>query len=152
STFESKPVSIFLGNKYWNVNNYEGEYLGTINLVKAISASDNSVFAQLTKDVGPSNVVQTAHRLGITSPLHSVFSIGLGTQAVNPLEMARAYATFANGGERIDGKVFGNRPRAITEIDNTNGDVVYANAPVHKRVLSSDDAHLLTELLQGVVT
>src|SRR5213079_400723 len=56
STFVSKPVSILLGNKYWNVNNYEGEYLGTIDLTKAISASDNSVFAQLTKDVGPSNV------------------------------------------------------------------------------------------------
>src|SRR5437773_7841785 len=134
TTFESKPVSIFLGNKYWNVSNYEGEYLGTINLVKAISASDNSVFAQLTKVVGPSNVVRTAHQMGITSPLHSVFSIGLGTQAVNPLEMARAYATFANGGERIDGKVFGDRPRAITKIENASGDVVYANAPVHKRV------------------
>jgi penicillin-binding protein 1A len=152
TTFESKPVSIFLGNKYWNVNNYEGEYLGTINLVKAISASDNSVFAQLTKVVGPSNVVRTAHQMGITSPLHSVFSIGLGTQAVNPLEMARAYATFANGGERIDGKVFGDRPRAITKIENASGDVVYANAPVHKRVMSGDDAHLLTQLLEGVVT
>ena len=53
STFESKPVSIFLGNKYWYVHNYEGEYLGSIDLVKAISASDNSVFAQLTKVVGP---------------------------------------------------------------------------------------------------
>ena len=152
STFESKPVSIFLGNKYWQVNNYEGEYLGTIDLVKAISASDNSVFAQLTKDVGPSNVARTAHQLGITSPLHSVFSIGLGTQAVNPLEMARAYSTFANGGDRVDGKVFGDQPRAITRIENADGEVVYANAPVRKRVLTSDDAHLVTQLLQGVVT
>ena len=152
STFVSKPVSIFLGNKYWNVNNYEGEYLGTIDLTKAISASDNSVFAQLTKVVGPTNVVRTAHELGITSPLDGVFSIGLGSQAVNPLEMARAYATFENGGYRIDGEVFGNRPRAITEIDDASGRVAYANAPVRTRVLSSDQAALLTQLLQGVVT
>src|SRR4051812_48951455 len=79
STFVSKPVSIFLGNKYWYVHNYEGEYLGPIDLVKAISASDNSVFAQLTKVVGPSKVARTAHALGITSPLDGVFSIGLGT-------------------------------------------------------------------------
>ena len=46
-------MSIFLGNKYWSVHNYEGEYLGPIDLTKAISASDNSVFAQLTRVVGP---------------------------------------------------------------------------------------------------
>jgi penicillin-binding protein 1A len=152
STFVSKPVSIFLGNKYWNVNNYEGEYLGTIDLTKAISASDNSVFAQLTKVVGPTNVARTAHQLGIKSPLQGVFSIGLGTQAVDPLEMARAYATFANGGYRVDGAVFGNQPRAITKIDNASGKVVYANAPVRRRMMSGDDAHLLTQLLEGVVT
>jgi penicillin-binding protein 1A len=152
STFVSKPVSIFLGDRYWTPHNYEGEYLGTIDLVKAISVSDNSVFAQLTKVVGPANVARNARRLGITSPLHGVFSIGLGTQAVNPLEMARAYATFANGGYRVDGKVVGDHPRAITHIDDAKGKVVYANAPLRRRVMSADDAHLLTRLLQGVVT
>ncbi len=152
STFTSKPVSIFLGNKYWYVHNYEGEYLGSIDLVRAISASDNSVFAQLTKVVGPSSVVRTSHELGITSPLDGVFSIGLGSQAVNPLEMARAYATFANGGYRIDGAVFGNQPRAITEIDDAKGKVAFANAPVRTRVLSAEQSALLTQLLQGVVT
>jgi penicillin-binding protein 1A len=151
STFESKPVSIFLGDRYWTPHNYEGEYLGTIDLVKAITVSDNSVFAQLTKLVGPQNIVKTAHRMGINSPLHGVFSIGLGTQYVNPLEMARAYATFANGGYRIDGKVFGDRPRAVTKIEGPNGEVVAANAPDKKRVMSADDAYLLTQLLQGVV-
>ncbi len=151
STFVSKPISIFLGNKYWTPHNYEGEYLGPIDLVKAITVSDNSVFAQLTKVVGPANVARTAHEMGITSPLDGVFSIGLGTQAVNPLEMARAFATFANGGYRIDGKVFGNAPRAITRIEDVNGDVVFANAPDRVRVMSSTDAALLTQLLQGVV-
>ena len=152
STFTSKPISIFLGNKYWTPSNYEGEYLGPIDLVKAIAVSDNSVFAQLTKVVGPTNVARTAHELGITSRLDGVFSIGLGTQAVNPLEMARAYASFENGGYRIDGQVFGNRPRAITQIENVKGNVIYANAPKRTAVLSSTDAHLLTQLLQGVVT
>ena len=152
STFTSKPISIFLGNKYWTPSNYEGEYLGPIDLVKAIAVSDNSVFAQLTKVVGPTNVARTAHELGITSRLDGVFSIGLGTQAVNPLEMARAYASFENGGYRIDGQVFGNRPRAVTKIENVKGNVIYANAPKRMAVLSSTDAHLLTQLLQGVVT
>ena len=152
STFVSKPVSIFLGNKYWNVHNFEGEYLGPIDLVKATAASDNSVFAQLTKVVGPANVARTAHALGITSHLDGVFSIGLGTQAVNPLEMARAYATFANGGYRVGGKVFANEPRVITTIKDVNGNVVYNNTPALMRVMSGVDAALVTQLLEGVVT
>ncbi len=152
STFVSEPVSIFLGNKYWYVHNFEGEYLGPIDLVKATSASDNSVFAQLTKVVGPTNVARTAHELGITSHLDGVFSIGLGTQAVNPLEMARAYATFANGGYNVSGKVFANQPRAITTVKDVNGDVLYDNTPVRKRAMSSVDAALVTQLLEGVVT
>jgi len=152
STFVSKPVSIFLGDRYWNPHNYEGEYLGPIDLIKAIAVSDNSVFAQLTKVVGPANVVRTAHELGITSPLDDLFSIGLGTQAVNPLEMARAYGTFANGGNRIDGKVFGDEPRAIAKIEDVKGDVIYNNTPVPRRVLSTTDAELVTQLLEGVVT
>jgi membrane peptidoglycan carboxypeptidase len=152
SIFDSHPVSIFLGNRYWTPSNYEGEYLGPINLVKAIAVSDNSVFAQLTKVVGPANVAREAHALGITSPLDGVFSIGLGTQAVNPLEMARAYSTFANGGLRVDGRVFGNEPRAVTEIKDDSGNVIYNNKPVGRRVMSTTDAEVVNQLLQGVVT
>jgi penicillin-binding protein 1A len=152
TTFVSKPISIFLGDKYWPVHNYEGEYLGPIDLWKAISASDNSVFAQLTKLVGPPNVAATAHQMGITSHLDPVFSIGLGTQAVNPLEMARAYATFANGGYRIDGHVFGDEPRAITEIDGVDNNVLYSNSPVRRQVLTPAEDELLTQMLEGVVT
>lgn len=152
TTFVSKPVSIFLGDKYWPVHNYEGEYLGPIDLWKAISASDNSVFAQLTKLVGPPHVASTAHQMGITSHLDPVFSIGLGSQAVNPLEMARAYGTFANGGYRIDGKVFGDEPRAITEIDAADNKVLFSNAPVRKQELTPAEAELLTQMLEGVVT
>jgi penicillin-binding protein 1A len=152
SVFNSHPISIFLGNRYWTPSNYEGEYLGPINLVKAIAVSDNSVFAQLTKDVGPASVAREAHALGITSPLDGVFSIGLGTQAVNPLEMARAYSTFANGGRRVDGAVFGNQPRAITQIRDVSGNVIYNNKPVDRRVMSATDAEVVNQLLQGVVT
>ena len=73
------------------------------NLFDATTHSDNAVYAQLTALVGPKKVAQMAHRLGITSPLDDYFAIGLGVEAVNPLEMARAFSTFANGGERVDG-------------------------------------------------
>src|SRR5437868_7284261 len=73
TVFDSHPVTIDAGGRLWKVNNYEGEYLGPIDLTKAIAASDNSVFAQLTNFVGPSHVVAEARALGITSPLHPYF-------------------------------------------------------------------------------
>ena len=152
TTYVSKPVSIFLGNRYWSVHNYEGEYLGPIDLVKAIAVSDNSVFSQLTRDVGPANVVKTAHSVGITGPLQSYFAIGLGVEPVSVLEMARAYSTFANDGNRVDGTVFGNEPRVVTTIDNDAHKVVYANVPKNVRALSPDIDAELTQLLEGVVT
>ena len=89
--------------------------------------SDNSVYAQLTSIVGPQNVAKMARDAGIQSKLNSYFAIGLGAEAANPLEMARAYSTFANGEQRQpdDGSILGNEPRAITQI-RKNKKVVYA--------------------------
>jgi penicillin-binding protein 1A len=151
STFKSGTISIFIGNKFWHVHNFEDEDLGVINLNRAIQASDNTVFAQLTRDVGPVNVVHTAHEMGITRPLHGVFSIGLGTQAVSPLDMARAYATFANGGYRVDGSAYGDTPRVISRITDATGKVVTVNKPVRREELDPSLDDILTQMLEGVL-
>ncbi len=149
--FESGPVEIPLGDKVWSVHNYENEDLGRISLATATEVSDNTVYAQLTALVGPNNIVRTARQLGITSPLKSYFAIGLGAEAVNPLEMARAFSAFANGGRRIDGAAFGNRPRAISVVRSDSGRIVDDNLPARRQVLSVNSAALVTSLLQGVV-
>jgi penicillin-binding protein 1A len=149
--FESGPVEIPLGDRIWSVHNYENEDLGRISLATATEVSDNTVFAQLTQLVGPAAVVRTAKRLGITSPLKSYFAIGLGAEAVNPLEMARAFSAFANGGARIDGRAFGNRPRAILTVRNENRRLVDWNKALRRPVLTENTAALLTSLLQSVV-
>jgi penicillin-binding protein 1A len=144
-----KHVDINIGGKIWPVSNYEGEALGPINLSQAIAYSDNSVFSQLTAIVGPGNVATTAHELGITSKLNGYFAIGLGAEPATPLEMARAYGSFADGGKRIDGSIFGNQPRAIETIDF--GGNRHVNDPVAHDVLTSDQAATVNQLLQGVV-
>jgi penicillin-binding protein 1A len=151
SEFESGPVEISLGDRIWSVHNYENEDLGRIPIATATEVSDNTVFAQLTELVGPAAVVRTARRLGITSRLKSYFAIGLGAEAVNPLEMARAFSGFANGGRRIDGSAFGNRPRAIATVRSDNGRLVDRNQPVGRPVLTENTAALVTSLLQSVV-
>ncbi len=146
----SKHVTINAGGRLWLVNNFEGEALGPIDLAKAIAVSDNSVFSQLTALVGPQTVADTAKSLGITTPLQGYFAIGLGAEPATPLEMARAYDAFANGGYRIDGSIFGNQPRAVAQITDAHGHVEQ-NAPVPRQVLTPTQAETVTQLLQGVV-
>ena len=151
TTFPSKPVSIFIGDKYWPVHNYEGDYIGSGDLVTATAVSDNSIFAQLTKLVGPANVAKTARQVGITRHLNPYFAIGLGADAVSPLEMARAYSTFADDGLRVDGSAFGNRPRAIARVTNATGTLVDNNRPVYHAALNRNQDALLTNILEGVI-
>jgi membrane peptidoglycan carboxypeptidase len=144
--FESKKQVISLGDRLWVVNNYEGSYLGSIDLESATVHSDNAVYAQLTQLVGPPTIAAMARNAGIRSKLNPYFAIGLGAEAANPLEMARAFSTFANGGQRVDGSILGNRPRAVIKINSKK------NEPVAKRVLSLDKTALLNSILQKVVT
>jgi membrane peptidoglycan carboxypeptidase len=149
TTYASKPQVINIGDKLWAVRNYENAYLGSANLTTATIYSDNTVYAQLTAQVGPKRVAQMAHRLGIQSPLNNFFAIGLGAEAVNPLEMARAYSTFGNGGARVDGSLLGNVPRTVLAVKD--GKKVYDNKPVDRQVLDPNQNAILTSILQQVV-
>ncbi len=151
TTFVSRTVTIPLGDRVWVVHNYEGDDLGPISLDAATTHSDNTVYAQLTRLVHPANVAATARQLGIQSPLQSYFAIGLGVEAVNPLEMARAFGTFADGGFRIDGMAFGNKPRVVDWVRSSTGEVVDENGPRPERVLTGNQAAILNLLLQHVV-
>jgi membrane peptidoglycan carboxypeptidase len=144
-------VTINAGGRLWQVHNYEDSYLGPINITQATAYSDNAVFAQLTKLVGPQNVADTAKSMGITTTLQPYLSIGLGAQGVNPLEMARAFSPFANGGKRIDGMRFHNEPRVVLKVANDKGRTIDDNAPRPVQALSEEDAGLVTSLLQNVV-
>src|SRR4029077_11211214 len=85
SVFESKPVTISLGDRNWYVHNYEGSNLGSIDLTAATAYSDNTVYAQLTNIVQPRNIAATARKLGVTRKLNPYFAIGLGADPVSPL-------------------------------------------------------------------
>jgi penicillin-binding protein 1A len=147
--FDSEPQSIHLGDKYWVVGNYDDVYYGNVDLDTATVESDNSVYAQLTQLVGAKKVAETAKRLGIRSKLDGFYAIGLGAEAVTPLELARAYATLAHGGRRADGEIFGNRPRVIKEVIRKGRKV--HNTPRAFDALSSTQAGIVNSILQKAV-
>jgi penicillin-binding protein 1A len=152
SVLTSKPLYMPLGDRFWSVSNSEDSYLGPIDLKTATAYSDNTVFAQLTKIVGPANVARAAKSLGIQSKLDSYMSIGLGTNLVNPLEMARAYSTIADGGVRINGKLLGDEPRAVLGYRDLKNNSVHVNSDKPRQVLSSNNAAIVTSLLENVVS
>jgi penicillin-binding protein 1A len=110
--------------------------------------SDNTVYARLTLDVGPDKVARMAHQLGVRTKLSVdggfVPSIGLGSIAVTPLDMASAYATIAAGG------VY-SRPMAIRKVVLPNGKVDEGagwGKPERKRVLADGIAAEVTKILE----
>jgi len=106
------------GSNIWTVHN-AGASFGIITLEQATYNSVNAVYAQLSLEVGPENVVDVARRMGIDeSTLDPVLSIVLGSSSVSTLEMANAYSNFATNGLHTDDFI-------ISRIVDSSGDVIY---------------------------
>jgi len=112
--FVDEPMRI--GN--WQPRDYTGHYQGEMTLAEGLAQSVNTIAVQVAQRAGLRNVVAVAHRLGISSPLAPEVSLALGTNEVNLLELASAYAPFANGG-------LGVWPHGITEIRDGAGKIVF---------------------------
>jgi penicillin-binding protein 1A len=111
-----------LNVKGWKPENFEHQYLGAVTLTQALSMSLNTVAVRLGLEVGPNNVVRTAHRLGIASKLEPNASIALGTSEVSLTELVGAYTPFANGGQGVS-------PHVVLKIRTNAGKVLYARPP-----------------------
>jgi penicillin-binding protein 1A len=146
--YTSAPFTCSIGpwcQTPWQVHTYDNSYRGSISVTRGTLASDNAVYAQLTLDVGPRYVWQMAHRLGVhLSPDKPVASIGLGSLAVSPLDMAAAYATFAAMGTYA-------KPMAITKVilpgGHEDADSGWGK-PQTKRALSEAVAWKVTDILR----
>jgi penicillin-binding protein 1A len=131
----------------WHVETYGHTYLGSVSLTRATLSSDNSVYAQLTLDVGPEKVRQMATRLGINlGDQPTVAAMGLGglRDGVSPLDMATAYASIAAGG------VY-SKPMAITKVvlaDGKEDTEAGWGKPQRKRVIPDWVAAKVTDVLE----
>ena len=146
--YTSKPLDLNLPKwGHWEVHTADEGYLGRVNLQQATVASDNTVFAQLDLDVGPQRVAETAHSMGITSPLDGIPAEGIGglRVGVSPLEMADAYATLASGGIH-------HAPVAIRRVEFPGGRVERPDREPPKRVISEAVAYEVTRLLHDNIT
>ena len=141
--YVSKPLDMQTGYGRVKVQTYDHTYAGRINLVKATLLSDNSVYEQLDLDVGPDQVADTAANLGIDTPLDGYPAEGLGGlhDGVSPLELARAYSTFANGGSRLD-------ITAIKQVDFADGHSVSMLSSEGNSLFKDGETSAVTKILQ----
>ena len=104
--------------------NFRGEWEGNVSLWYALTRSMNVPSLKILDGIGFEAAIDRASALlGIPeSELESrsfvpVYPLGLGVCSVRPIEMARAYAIFANGGKDIT-------PMAIRTVEDKNGNVI----------------------------
>jgi penicillin-binding protein 1A len=130
--------------KIWKPSNYDGNFWGSITLAEALAHSRNIIAIKLLEAVGVRNVVEYAKRLGIRSPMTPTLALGLGASGLTPLELTTAYNVFASQGVRHD-------PVAVRWVEDAEGQVLEKHAALGERVMSEQQAFVMTSMLQGVV-
>ncbi len=134
------------GNKKeWCPKNSGGsrDYGGTRTLKSALANSVNTITARLMNEIGPQNVINLAHSLGVKEDIEPLPAIALGTPDISVYEMVAAYSTFANKGVYT-------KPVIITRIEDKNGTTLFQFSPETKDVLSEETAYATVKLLEGV--
>jgi penicillin-binding protein 1A len=136
------------GSQPWEPKNYDGKFEGPMSLRTALAKSKNMVSIRLLQAIGPQTAQDWIVRFGFDRDKHPPYlTMALGAGSVTPLQMATAYAVFANGGYRVP-------PTLIERITDSRGRVLFeAEPPVldpSTRVIDERNAFVMTSLLQEV--
>jgi penicillin-binding protein 1A len=138
------------GGEDWEPKNYDGKYDGPLRVRTALARSKNLVTVRVLQAIGPRYAQDYIARFGFDPKLHPPFlTMGLGAGAATPMQMAAAYAVFANGGYRV-------APFLIARIVDGKGNVLSEASPEvagtnAERVLDPRNAFLMTSLLRDVI-
>ncbi|HEV8374219.1 MAG TPA: PBP1A family penicillin-binding protein, partial [Actinomycetota bacterium] len=145
SAFQADEVCGVRLDPPWEVDNYEGKGEGKISVREATARSVNGVYARLMQHLCPQKVSAMAKNLGVRlDPAQAnAPSIALGSAEVRPIDMASAYATFANMGEY-------HQPTFVEKIEH-HGRLVFADRPPAERRISAALAWEVNDLLKGVI-
>jgi penicillin-binding protein 1A len=146
SILDDSPVSFPLGpnQRPYAPQNYDRQFEGPITLRRAIEQSRNVPTVRIMDQIGPSQIVTYAQRLGFSSPVQPYLSSALGSSEATLLEVTRAFAVFPNQGVRM-------KPLDVLRVTDRQGNVLEENRPEPSEAIRADTAFVLTNLLRGVV-
>ncbi len=138
------PIVVEAGDTIWRPSNYDERFLGLTTLRRGLSLSRNLVAVRLITLVGPQTVIDYARRMGIKGNLKNVLSLALGSCEVTLLDMVSAYSTIANDGLRV-------KPLMILKTLDAQGRILYRAEHDEEKVLSSQTAYIMTNMLESVL-
>ena len=124
--------------------NYDKQFEGPITLRRALEQSRNVPAVRVMDQLGPTQVIAYARRLGLESPLPPYLAVALGAAEATLVEMTSAYSVFPNQGVRM-------RPYSVLRVSDREGNVLEENRPEPKDAIRADTAFVMTSLLRGVV-
>lgn len=127
----------------WAPTNANGSFSGdSMALKSAFARSINSVAVRLGQEMGISRIVETAHKMGIKSPLDATPALALGSSDINLMELANSYCTIANDGVH-------HEPVVVTRIVDKDGKVVYTAPTAEEQAIPYRSAFFMQQLLMG---
>lgn len=139
------PVSYRDGSGYYSPRNYDGSFGGAMTIRRALEMSRNIPAIKMGQSVGLNKVIEICRTLGIKSPMEPVISLPLGAVDLTPMEIAGAYATFANYGWHSD-------PTFIVQVTDSSGNILLDNTPEPKPLLDAWASAAITSVLEGVIS
>ena len=130
----------------WKPENYDKKYYGSVTLDEALMKSLNLATVNLSESLSRKDIIRTAKKMGISTPVENTPSLALGTFEVKVIDMATAYSAIANGG-------YATWPHAIKEIYTRDGYQLYQReADTENRILDAGAVKDLTKMLEKVIS
>ncbi len=136
------------GGQPWEPKNYDGKYDGPMTMRAGLARSKNVVSIRILQAVGPKNGQDWVTRFGFEADKHPPYlTMALGAGSVTPMQLASAYAVFANGGYRIN-------PYLITRVTDHKGRILSDFQPPavtdNPRAIEPRNAFIMNSMLQEV--
>ncbi len=138
------------GSQAWEPKNYDNKYEGPMTMRKGLSKSKNMISIRILDRIGPAYAQEYVTRFGFDPEKNPPYlTLALGAGAVTPLQLAGAYAVFANGGYKVN-------PYLISKITDNNGKTLFQVTPEkagdeNLRVIDARNAFLVDSMLKDVV-
>ncbi len=138
------------GGQPWEPKNYDNKYEGPMTMRRGLSQSKNMVSIRILNRIGARYGQEYTSRFGFDPARNPPYlTLALGAGATTPLQMAGAYAVFANGGYRIN-------PYLISKVTDSDGKVLSEARPERagveaNRVIDPRNAFLVDSMLKDVV-
>jgi penicillin-binding protein 1B len=144
STVVDEPTSFSFGDLVYEPRNFKDEYLGQVTMRQAIFKSLNVATIKFAERVGYSKITELARRLGLNEQIKPYPAMAIGAFEVTPIEMARAYTAFANGGRLAE-------LTPILRITDGQASPVFVANQKSEPVLAPQVAFMITSLLESVI-